>query len=336
MSLRLLEILVPDAVRDDVTDLLEDVEVIDTWQQPILDERMLVHVLVEAVAAEDVFDRMETKFAHLAAFRALIVQVVATIPRPPPPEKEPEPEPEPEAKPEPKKRSRVARDELLAALEPGTRITPVFLATVVLSTIVAGIGLLRDNVAVLVGAMVIAPLLTPNIALALATTLGDLDLGRRAIRTNLVGMALALAIAVGVGAVMTFAPGAEIVARTQPWTGDTLLALASGAAGALAFTSGVSEALVGVMVAVALLPPLVVAGASAGAGRWDHAAGAFVLLATNVICVNLAAVITFLVQGVEPRTWWEADKAKRATRRALLLWGALLVTLILLLALVRL
>ncbi|MHC4494051.1 MAG: TIGR00341 family protein, partial [Planctomycetota bacterium] len=57
------------------------------------------------------------------------------------------------------------------------------------------------------------------------------------------------------------------------------------------------------------------------------AGGAFLLLFTNVICVNLAAVVTFLLRGVGPRTWWEADKARRATRKAVLLWGALLVIL---------
>jgi uncharacterized membrane protein len=64
---------------------------------------------------------------------------------------------------------------------------------------------------------------------------------------------------------------------------------------------------------VRLLPPLVVAGLLAGAGHGTLAFGALILLVTNVTCINLAAVGTFLIQKVRPRTWWEADRARKAT-----------------------
>jgi uncharacterized membrane protein len=107
-----------------------------------------------------------------------------------------------------------------------------------------------------------------------------------------------------------------------------VLALAAGSAGALAFTSGVPSVVVGVMVAVALLPPLVVAGLLAGAGHWMPAAGALVLLLTNVTCVNLAGVVTFLLQKVRPRTWWEADRARSSTRLAVAVWILMLAVLL--------
>ena len=113
----------------------------------------------------------------------------------------------------------------------------------------------------------------------------------------------------------------------RSWFADIVLALAAGAAGALVFTTGVPAMLVGVMVAVALLPPLVTAGLRVAVRGGAGTGGALLLLMTNVICVNLAAVVTFLVRGVGPRTWWEADKARRATRKAVILWGALLVVL---------
>jgi uncharacterized membrane protein len=81
------------------------------------------------------------------------------------------------------------------------------------------------------------------------------------------------------------------------------------------------------MVAVALLPPLVTTGLMLGSGRYEFALGAFLLLGTNVICVNLSAVITFLAQQVRPNTWWETNKAKRATRIAIMLWTLLLLVL---------
>jgi uncharacterized membrane protein len=95
----------------------------------------------------------------------------------------------------------------------------------------------------------------------------------------------------------------------------------------LAYTIGMSAAVIGVMVAVALLPPLVTAGLLIGDLKFDLAFYAFLLLTTNVICVNLAAVTTFILQGVSPRTWYEATKAKRINRIALGIWIALVIIL---------
>jgi uncharacterized membrane protein len=93
----------------------------------------------------------------------------------------------------------------------------------------------------------------------------------------------------------------------------------------------VSASLVGVMVAVALLQPLLVSGIMVADGEFALAGRAATLLAINVICVVLAAVSTFLWRGVRPRTWWEKDKARRYTRRAILLCGALVAILAVLL-----
>jgi uncharacterized hydrophobic protein (TIGR00341 family) len=122
-----------------------------------------------------------------------------------------------------------------------------------------------------------------------------------------------------------------ISSRTEVNVGDILLALAAGAAGTLAFTRGLSGAVIGVMVAVALMPPLVVCGMLIGEGLPAPAFGAFLLTATNIICVNLAGVAVFLLQGVRPRNWWEAERAKAATTRAAIIWTALLALLVLIL-----
>lgn len=84
---------------------------------------------------------------------------------------------------------------------------------------------------------------------------------------------------------------------------------------------------------MALLPPLVAFGMLLGAGHWPHALGALLLLLTNIICVNLAGVVTFLAQGIRPASWWEADRAKRASRYAIALWVALLAALALVITL---
>ena len=84
------------------------------------------------------------------------------------------------------------------------------------------------------------------------------------------------------------------------------------------------------MVAVAILPPFAVFGLLLASGEFSAAGGALLLVATNVICVNLSGVVTFWLQGLKPRSWWDAEKARRSTKIALILWGALLALLIVL------
>ncbi|MGB6290718.1 MAG: TIGR00341 family protein, partial [Desulfobulbales bacterium] len=125
----------------------------------------------------------------------------------------------------------------------------------------------------------------------------------------------------------------EIASRTVVSYADIILALASGVAAALSITSGVPSVLIGVMVSVALIPPLVVFGLLLGSGNVMLALQALELLAINMICINLAGVFTFLLQGVRPLNWWEASKAKKATLYAIIIWVSLLLLLILLLKL---
>ena len=186
----------------------------------------------------------------------------------------------------------------------------------------------QQKVAIIIGAMVIAPLLDPNMGMALAATLGDSALAKRSLKTNFTGIAVALTIAIALG---WFAPvdliNPEIASRMQVSYADLVLALASGAAGALSFTSGVPGSLIGVMVAVALLPPLMVFGLLVGDGQFQISLKALLLLMTNVVCVNISGVAMFLYQGVRPNSWWEAKKAKKQTRIAIAVWMALMAAL---------
>jgi uncharacterized hydrophobic protein (TIGR00341 family) len=167
-----------------------------------------------------------------------------------------------------------------------------------------------------------------EVALSLSTTLGDLSLLRRAFLTALAGIATTMALSVVIGVLLNVDPATpEMASRNGAGIGDVAVALASGCAGALAFTTGVSATLIGVMVAVALLPPLVTFGLLLGGGHPALAIGALSLFLMNLICVNLAGVTTFLVQGIRPATWWENDRATKATRIAIGLWAALLALL---------
>ena len=104
----------------------------------------------------------------------------------------------------------------------------------------------------------------------------------------------------------------ELMSRTVVGLDSPALALAAGAAAALSIATGLPAALVGVMVAVALLPPAAAAGLLAGAGELNLAARAGLLLAINVVAVNLAALLVYFFKGVRPRTWLERRSAKRS------------------------
>ena len=253
----------------------------------------------------------------------------------------PEPEPEPNATPEQsptveKPPERIGREELYEDIKNGARLSRVYMTMVALSTVVAAIGLNQNSVAIIIGAMVIAPLLGPNVALSLGITLGDLSLLRHGLLTALAGVVAALVLSVILGMLLNVDPTlSEMASRTRVELGDVAVALASGSAGALAFTTGVSATLIGVMVAVALLPPLVTSGLLLGGGHLALALGALSLFLVNLICVNLAGVTTFLLQGIKPTSWWEKDRAVIATRVAIGLSVTLLAVLVGMILLMR-
>ena len=188
-------------------------------------------------------------------------------------------------------------------------------------------------VQVAVGAMVIAPLLGPNLAFALATVLADSEMMKRAFKTNVSGLGFAILLSIFLGFVWTgeLETSAEFMARTDIGISGIILATASGAAAVLSLVSGASSALVGVMVAVALLPPAVVLGVSIGAGQFSYAFGAFLLLAANIISVNLSAISVLILKGIEPRKWQEKREAKSLRNRYLIFWGMGLAVITLLL-----
>jgi uncharacterized hydrophobic protein (TIGR00341 family) len=222
-----------------------------------------------------------------------------------------------------------AREALYEEVEKNARLDVNFAVLVVLSTIVAAIGLIESNVAVVIGAMVIAPLLGPNLAFGLGTALGDISLMRKSALTTSVGIVIAVALSVVIGIFWPFdVSSPELGARTDVGLDSIALALASGAAAALSLTTGLSSVLGGGMVAGALLPPAVAFGIMLGFGDASLASGAGLLLAINVVCVNLAIKVVFFFKGIRPRTWWEKKKAKRAMAIYILVWVVTLIILV--------
>jgi uncharacterized hydrophobic protein (TIGR00341 family) len=332
MPLRLMEIILPDHDLGTIKELIENETTLDYWQEETSDGGLLIKLLISAEKTEKILDRLEGKYGGKDGFRVILLHVEATIPR----VEEIEDitnsngdEAAQDLEDEKDRLERVSREELYADIVDSVRLTRNYLILVVISSIIATIGLVQDSVAIVIGAMVIAPLLGPNVGLALATTLADFDLAKAALRTGLAGLAISLSLSILAGFIFSIDPTIpEIATRTTVLPYNIIVALAAGSAGVLAFTSGVATALIGVMVSVALLPPLVAFGLLLGAGYIPEAFGAFLLVVTNIICINLAGVTTLLLKGIRPRVWWEADRAERASRLAIGLWSVLLILLI--------
>ncbi len=326
MALRLIEMVLKEKDSTEITELLKEHKMLEHRHLLLPQGEVLVRILLDSEESESVLDLLGKQYANKEGNRVVILPVEATLPRG---------EPEPVAA-QTKAPERISREELYENIKDAAQCSKVYLTMVILSTIVASVGLQQNSVAIIIGAMVIAPLLGPNIALALGTTLGDLTLLRRALLTDIAGIAATIVLSIIIGALIHMDPAVtDIVSNMRVGLGNILVALASGCAGALSFTTGVSAALIGVMVAVALLPPLVTFGLLLGSGYLDLSMVALSLFLMNLICVNIAGVITFLVQGIHPTTWWEKNHAAKATFIAISFWVVLLAALVGLILLLR-
>jgi len=81
------------------------------------------------------------------------------------------------------------------------------------------------------------------------------------------------------------------------------------------------------MVAVALMPPAVTIGLMLSIGAFNHAIGAALLLAVNIVCINLSSKLVFLFRGIKPRTWLDAHKAKQSRLLYIAIWIIMLALL---------
>jgi uncharacterized hydrophobic protein (TIGR00271 family) len=216
--------------------------------------------------------------------------------------------------------------ELREAMSDSARPGANFFVLIVLSSIIATLGLLLNSPAVVIGAMLVAPLMSPILGFSLGMVLGDVRLIRLSVEAMFKGVALALVLAVLIGILSPIKDlTEEIMARTQPTLLDLTVALASGMAGAYALSRDeVSAALPGVAIAAALMPPLGVAGLGLSFGQPQVAGGAFLLFLANIAAISLAGVIVFILLGVRSQTW--QPETQRRIRRGLI--GFVLLVLV--------
>lgn len=321
--MKVIEVITDLGHVDTILSIAEQFDVADIWHfKAEQNEKYIIRLLVSNNNIQAILDSIQKIIGSSKVSRLIVLPVEATLPIE-------------AAQGKPKISTNIietSREALYQTIEQNARLNQNYILLVLLSTIVAAVGMLENNIAVVIGAMVIAPLLGPNIALAFGTVLADSRLMLRASITLLVGILLALSTSL---LLTYFYPALtlekELLDRTVVNISSIVLALASGAAAVLSMTSGLSSVLVGVMVAVAILPPTAAIGLMLGYQNYPLAYGAFILLAVNIVCINLSANIVFLFKGIRPRKQGEKQKARKTAFLYLLLWLLLLVTLLIVL-----
>jgi len=212
-----------------------------------------------------------------------------------------------------------------------------FFLLVILSSAIATLGLITDSPAVIIGAMLVAPLMSPIIGLGLASMIGNSTLARNSFSALFRGALLSITISLIITVTninLPFLPSflldipKEIVSRTQPSPNDLIIALAGGIAAAYAMTHPrLSATLPGVAIATALMPPLSTIGIGIAIGRWDIAGGATLLFLTNAVTIAFAATVVFFLHGFSPVRVNTDSKIPKSLIAAAFLTGLLLISL---------
>jgi uncharacterized hydrophobic protein (TIGR00271 family) len=205
----------------------------------------------------------------------------------------------------------------------------------VLSCSIATLGLITNSPAVIIGAMLVAPLMSPIIAIGLASITGDSQLLRNSTVTLLRGALLAVLLSTIIAFVNNHLPFVslqelpqEITSRTRPSPIDLGIAMAGGMAAAYAMTQPkLSAALPGVAIATALMPPLCTTGIGIALGNWGVAAGAGLLFITNAVTIAFSAVLIFFLRGFSARPRSEMNHLPRSLTLSAILVAALLIPL---------
>jgi uncharacterized hydrophobic protein (TIGR00271 family) len=223
------------------------------------------------------------------------------------------------------------REEVRNTIREGAAGRADFFVMIGLSAVLAGLGLLLNSPAVIIGAMLVAPLMSAVVGIGLGVVEGDVSLLGSAAGATSKGMLLAIVLGLAVGLIVPDAAAtSEVMSRTQPSVLDLGVALASGAAAAYALCrKGVSAALVGVAIAAALVPPLSTVGIGLALGQRDIAGGAMLLFLTNLIAIAAAGGVVFLLLGFAPAASQKAQRnvLRRGMIGAIVLLGVVAVIL---------
>jgi len=222
---------------------------------------------------------------------------------------------------------RISRDELIAQANALAPEASTYYAFLFLSTIIATTGLLQNSAATIIGAMVVAPLMGPALSTSVGTVVYDRDLTRRGVVLQVVGLLMSIATAAVFGLLLKdtvfLPPGLDITTipqvqeRLTPNFLSLVLALGSGLAGAISLIRNTGSSLVGVAIAVALVPPAATAGLGIAWGMPLVVLNAGTLVLVNLLAINLSALILLWIAGYRPLRSAYAGRARSLLLRRL-------------------
>ncbi|MGG6263763.1 TIGR00341 family protein [Leptolyngbya sp. AN03gr2] len=211
--------------------------------------------------------------------------------------------------------------QLVTDLQVESKLDEVYILLIVGSCAIATFGLLSNSAAVIIGAMIVAPLMLPIRGLALGALIGNLSLFRQGAISVFAGTVLAMLISCLIGILVPLPSyGSEVLARSEPTLLDLGVAVAAGAiSGYAKVEPRIAGSLAGTAIAVALMPPVCVIGLGLAATDWSLSLGATLLYATNLLGITLSCMLTFLIAG-----YTRLRHAQRA-----LTWATVLTVLLL-------
>ncbi|MHA1754119.1 MAG: TIGR00341 family protein [Candidatus Odinarchaeia archaeon] len=222
---------------------------------------------------------------------------------------------------------RISTQELLSSIVQPAQLTQNFIVYAVLSAILAALGLIGDNVVIIIASMLISPLMGPIMGISLGIVMFD----RRLIKNGVIAGIIGFFVSIGAGVVFAvatpyFTLTPEIMLRSSPTVEELGLAVISGLALSISTVSKETSILVGVAIAAALVPPAANIGIGLGSFNFDIALGSTLLLGINIISILIVSVLTLWLKGIKPKE--SVRREKMAVKKIRSRLGVLIIAFI--------
>jgi len=310
---RLVQVTIPTGKRDAVLGALDDegVDYVVTDETSGREYTAVIYAPLPTAAVESVLDRLRDVGVDEEAY-TVVVEASTVISR--------RFDELDERYTEEEDEDRIAREELKSRAKELAPTLRTYVVMTIISAVIATAGLLLDSPAVVVGSMVIAPLIGPAMAASVGTVIDEQELFVRGAKLQVLGMSVAVASAAVFATVVRYThlvpPGIDVTAvpeiqeRLAPDFLSLAIAFGAGIAGALSLSAGVSSAIVGVMIAVALIPPAATVGIGIAWGLPMVSLGSGILALVNGLSINVAAIGVLWYSGYRPERWFRFDETR--------------------------
>lgn len=317
MGYKIIEILVKDDVNEAIDKILAKKEIITYWKIANCDNRMKCSMIVEEKNVEILIDSI-AKALHLNDEIDNYSDVVDVMILSPVEGFLPKIKDNEDKKKKNKKViNRISTEEMYDNIVDDTKISQNFILNIILSSIVCSVGIIKEDISILIAASAIAPFLGSILGYSFGISIGDKDVIKNSVRTLFTGVLISLLIGTIIGFLWNRLPntyaieiGKNLFKEVEFTHYTFVLALASGISASLAITSGLSTLMASFMVAVSILPNITISGIILGNGLYKIFVSSFMLLSINLICIIFSSQITFEFKKLKPKTKEAMENSK--------------------------